>query len=117
MSLNMKDVDFKIWVLLGVLLIILGTNVWQLVRETKFAMVDAQYIVNTEAQKLAKLYPKGNVPELKLQQLVNRLRSVVEDYAEKNKVIVIAKGALMGGVLPDYTEVILEKLKKTDENP
>ena len=111
-----KNEGLMIVVLL--LLVTLGFQTWQALNQEKLATIDAQYLISVQAQTLAGRYPKGKVPEAKLQQLVNRIRGVVEVYAEKNNVILLSKNSVLGGKLPDYTQVILGKLKEeNEENP
>ena len=97
------------------LMLTLGFQSWQVLNKEKLATIDVQHLINQQAQALASRYPKGKVPEAKLQQLVSRLRGVVEVYAEKNNLVLLSKNSMLGGKLQDYTQVILEKLKEEDE--
>ena len=116
MKFFVKNEGLMIVVLL--LLVTLGFQTWQALNQEKLATIDVQHLINQQAQNLAGRYPKGKVPEAKLQQLVGRLKNVVEVYAEKNNVILLSKNSVLGGKLPDYTQVILEKLKEeNEENP
>ena len=95
--------------------LMIGFEGWQIFNSKRLATVDLQYLVKMEAESLAKLYPKGKVPEVKIQANVNRLKEITQIFAEKNKIILLSKNAVLGGSLPDYTDVILEQLEKNDE--
>ncbi len=79
-----------------------------------FGVVDTQALIQFEAQKLAKESPQKELSEKKLEEVANRLKQKINLFAYNNEVVVLAKGAVWGGDLPDYTEMILEDLKKVD---
>ena len=47
-------------------------------------------------------------------RLANNLKERIKSFAYLNQVVVLAKGAVWGGYLPDYTEMFLEDLKEVD---
>ena len=44
--------------------------------------------------------------------MADQLKDRVEELAKKEGFILLAKGAVWGGELPDFTEIMIEKLKK-----
>lgn len=81
----------------------------------KLGVIDTHILVGIEAQKIAKDYPKGNIPADKLQNIAEQLKKVINNLAQEHKLILIAKGALWGGEVPDYTEEVATYLQKKDE--
>ncbi|MBP9728910.1 MAG: hypothetical protein KBD23_02065 [Gammaproteobacteria bacterium] len=79
-----------------------------------FGVVDTQALVQFEAQKLAKESPKKGVSDQQLEEIANRLKQKINLFAYFNRVVILAKGAVWGGDLPDYTEMFLEDLKEVD---
>jgi cytochrome c biogenesis protein ResB len=82
--------------------------------QPSFGVVDTQALVQFEAEKLAKESPQEVLSDEKLEHIAERLKQKVKLFAYFNKVVVLAKGAVWGGNLPDYTEMILEDVKEVD---
>ena len=82
--------------------------------QPSFGVVDTQALVQSEAEKLAKESPQEALSEEKLEQIAERLKQKVKLFAYFNKVVVLAKGAVWGGDLPDYTEMFLEDFKEVE---
>lgn len=76
-----------------------------------FGLVDIQALVSIEAEKLAHLYPDGNVPLERLQAFTSQLKQSLEQFAQKRRLILFAKGAVYRCDLQDYTEVIKEEFE------
>ncbi len=102
-------------------LLILAVIVWlglitvmllRTLKQPKIGLVDAQLLITNQAQKIASLYPNGNLPPEKLLQLAEQIKSSVETHAKNNNIILLAKGAVWGGKLLDYTENIIAALKE-----
>ena len=102
-------------------LLILAVIVWlglitvmllRTLKQPKIGLVDAQLLITNQAQKIASLYPNGNLPPEKLLQLAEQIKSSVETHAKNNNIILLAKGAVWGGKLPDYTENIIAAHKE-----
>jgi hypothetical protein len=102
-------------------LLILAVIVWlglitvmllRTLKQPKIGLVDAQLLITNQAQKIASLYPNDNLPPEKLLQLAEQIKSSVETHAKNNNIILLAKGAVWGGKLPDYTENIIAALKE-----
>ena len=81
-------------------------------KQPKIGLVDAQLLIANQAKKIASLYPNGNLPPEKLLQLAEQIKSSVETHATDHNIILLAKGAVWGGTLPDYTENIIAALKE-----
>lgn len=82
--------------------------------QPSFGVVDAQALVQFEAQKLAKGASQKGIASEKLQEIAERLKQKVALFAYQHQVVVLAKGAVWGGDLPDYTEMILEDLNPVE---
>ena len=100
--------------LIGVLLIFGYLKRAEPLYQPSFGIVDTQALVQFEAQKLAKESPRKELSDEKLEEIADRLKQKVKLFAYFNQVVVLAKGAVWGGDLPDYTETILEDLKGVD---
>ncbi len=108
-KLNMIAIGFLIGVQLFMLQWIL-----ELPPQKPLAVVDVQALVSVEAQKALALYPKNQLPPEKLHEIAMHLKKRVEAFAEAQKITLLAQGAVWGGTLPDYTESVMEWLKKEE---
>lgn len=85
-------------------------------RTDKIGTIDIQKIITHEAQKLATIYPKGDVPTDKLHGLIDTIRDNIQKVAQDKKIIFLAKGAVLSGNVPDYTDNFINELEdKSDE--
>jgi hypothetical protein len=75
-----------------------------------FVTVDTTALIAKQAEKLAKHYPQGKVRKNELEHLANQIKEKVATFAKDNGLVIVAKGAIWGGNLPDYTEKILQTL-------
>ena len=109
----MKKSTINFLVLVGVLWLLSLTVLLflQMNKKPTLGVIDTHALVAIEAQKIAALYP-NNIPAEKLQQMADQLKNRVEEAAKKEGFILLAKGAVWGGELPDFTEIMIEKLKK-----
>lgn len=99
-------------IILGVLLLLaILLNVRTQLISYHFGLVDIQALVSLEAEKLARLYPDGNVPLNKLQVLASQLKQSLEQFSQKRHFILFAKGTVFAADLQDYTETIKEELE------
>ena len=100
----------------------LGTGLWllcltaiivlQTVQRPTIGIIDAHALVAIEAKTFAQLYPKGSVPPEALQKIADKLKDAVADFAKEKGLVLLAKGAVWGGELPDFTDLMIEYLKK-----
>jgi|JI6StandDraft_1071083.scaffolds.fasta_scaffold183412_2 hypothetical protein len=109
----MKTVVYK-FVILGMIIWLLVITIFLLIitQKQKIGLIDSQMLITNQAQKIASLYPKGNVPTEKLQQLADQIKNSVDFYARANNIILLAKHAVWGGDLPNYTQNIIEANKE-----
>ena len=77
-----------------------------------YGVIDTQSIVAIEAQKIAALYSKNDIPPEKLQIIAEKLKEKVEFFANKQNLVLLAKGAVWGGDFPDYTDRVIEFLQE-----
>jgi uncharacterized membrane protein len=75
-----------------------------------FGIVDTSALIAKQSELLAKHYPKGKASQQILQQGADQIKEKVRAFAKENNLVIIAKGAVWGGTLPDYTEQILRLL-------
>jgi hypothetical protein len=75
-----------------------------------FGTVDTGALIAKQSEILAKHYPKGKVSSHLLQQGADQIKEKVGAFAKENNLVIIAKGAIWGGSLPDYTDQILQRL-------
>lgn len=85
---------------------------FQIVQKPTIGIIDTHALVAIEAKAVAEFYHNGNVPPEKLQKIAEKLKNSVDDFAKDRKLILFAKGAVWGGELPDFTDLMIEKLKK-----
>lgn len=79
-----------------------------------FGTVDTSALIAKQSEILAKHYPKGKISNSILQQGADQIKEKVRTFAKDNNLVIIAKGAIWGGTLPDYTEQILHLLRTTN---
>ncbi|NBT86334.1 MAG: hypothetical protein EBT45_07575 [Alphaproteobacteria bacterium] len=77
-----------------------------------FGTVDTGALIAKQSEILAKHYPhpQRKVSHHLLQQGADQLKEKVRAFAKGNNLVLIAKGAIWGGNLPDYTEKVLQTL-------
>ena len=80
---------------------------------TKLGTVDMQHLLSEQSQKLAKAYPSGTVPQGVMEQVVEEIKAVVASFGQEEKLTLLAKGAVISGELPDYTETFKDILNET----
>jgi hypothetical protein len=97
-----------------------GGTAWDFFKSPRrLAVVDMQALIAKGSQHLAKTSPnkalgKGSakvfnhVSSHQIQEAGEQLKETLEAFAAKHRLILLAKGAVMGGVLPDYTDEIME---------
>ena len=78
-------------------------------RSKPLGLVDMQLLLGAQSQQLAKTYPNGQVPPGVMQQIVEDIKTVIQDYGQDQKITLLAKGAVLSGELPDYTQEILNE--------
>ncbi len=85
------------------------------VQKPAFATVDMGQLINLQASQLGQQYPDGKVPTAVMQQLITDLKEQIKEVAQKKKVILLAKGAVLNDSLPDYTDFLNEFLTPLSE--
>ena len=78
-----------------------------------FGTVDTSALIAKQSQILAKHSPQGKVSQQILQKDADQIKEKVRAFARDNNLVIIAKGAIWGGNLPDYTEKVLHLLSTT----
>ena len=78
-------------------------------RSKPLGLVDMQLLLSAQSQQLAKSYPNGQVPAGVMQQVVEDIKTVIQDFGQDQKITLLAKGAVLSGELPDYTQEILNE--------
>jgi methionine synthase II (cobalamin-independent) len=73
----------------------------------KLGIVDMQVLIQVQSQQLSKAYPNGQVPPKIMQQVVEEIKTVIKDFGQDKKITLLAKGAVLSGEYPDYTQEIL----------
>lgn len=85
-------------------------------RRPAFVTVDTVVLVSKQAEQLAARYPKGKIATIELQQIAEQLKESVSKIAKEKNLVILAKGAVWGGDLPDYTPAILELITPNQTN-
>jgi|688.fasta_scaffold24332_5 hypothetical protein len=76
--------------------------------------VDMQALLSNQSHQLAQSFPNGQVPPGVMQQAVEDIKAVIKDFGQDQKITLLAKGAVLSGELPDYTQEIIKE--STDHN-
>lgn len=88
----------------------------------RLAVVDMQALIAKRSQQLAKTGSRKSTVDSRapadkravkisshqIREAGEQLKEVLEAFAARHHLILLAKGAVMGGSLPDYTEEIME---------
>lgn len=88
-------------------------NIWLTFRTSSQTIVslDMVKVVRTAAQSLADA-SEGDDLELAKDKLAKRLRSVVQTYANKHKVIVVDATTIIAGETRDITAEVIKEVKR-----
>lgn len=82
------------------------------VKSSEYVVIDMQTLLQKQAQKLvldsSKKDENEELKQLRLSALGQKIKEGIEKYAFEKGVVVLNKGAVMGGKLPDITPEILE---------
>jgi hypothetical protein len=73
-----------------------------------FAVVDTGVLISQRAQKLAKIHGTKINPQ-QIQEVSEHLKDDLKSFAQVHQVILLTKGAVVGGALPDLTDEFLSK--------
>jgi hypothetical protein len=84
-------------------------------RSKAFGLVDMQLLLSTQSQALAKSYPNGQVPSGVMQQVVEDIKMVIKDFGQDQNITLLAKGAVLSGELPDYTQEVLNESERISQ--
>jgi len=93
-----------------------GGTAWSFFKPSpRLAIVDMQALIAKGSQRLAKTSPNkalgktSKVSSHQIQEAGEQLKETLEAFAAKHHLILLAKRAVMGGNLPDYTEEVMEE--------
>ena len=79
-----------------------GVFLW---RTPRWVTVDLGALIRQETSNLVSR--SGRVPSSdSLQRVADRLKAIIDTYARQHRVVIVAKGAVFGGTLPDHTDAI-----------
>lgn len=98
---NILMVATLLW--LGLITIML----WRLPQE-QLGLIDTQRLVAHQAQQLGA--SQSQLSPQQMQLLADKIKATVASYALQHKLILIAKNAIWGGVLIDYTPQVIAAL-------
>lgn len=79
-----------------------------------WAVIDTQRLVRAKAEDLASLYKQGKAPPEKLQAMADELKNKAEAFAKKKHLVLLAKNAVWGSELPDYTQAFIHYLQENE---
>jgi len=108
---NMKKTIIQTTTILLILFELTVLSIFLFLRpKHAFGTVDTSALIAKQSELLVKHYPKGKVSQQILQQGADQIKEKVATFAKDNNLVIIAKGAIWGGTLPDYTEKVLQTL-------
>jgi hypothetical protein len=92
-----------------------GGSAWSFFKPSpRLAVVDMQALIAKRSQHLANnssnkaLGKASKISNQQIQEASEQLKGTLDAFALKHHLILLAKGAVMGGNLPDYTNEIME---------
>ena len=88
-------------IIYGILTIAMGVLWWTRPVVPRFGIVDMQALIAQKAQAIAKTPGAKVLPEH-----IDELKHVLQQVAEERHVVLLVKGAVIGGDLPDMTDEI-----------
>jgi len=93
-----------------------GETAWSFFKPPpRLAVVDMQALIAKSSQRLAKTASHkasgkaSRVSSPQIRQAGEQLKEILENFATRRHLILLAKGAVMGGNIPDYTTEIMEE--------
>ncbi len=84
-------------------------------QKPQLATVDMGQLINRQAAQLGQQYTDGKVPTAVMQHIISDLKEQMKELAKEQKTILLTKGAVLSGSLPDYTDLLNESLKQWNE--
>lgn len=92
-------------------ILVLGAAVFMWMYPAKtptLGVVDMRMLIAQRAEDLAKTIPVGTkVRSHQIRELTDQLRDDLQLFAQENGVVLLNKGTVAGGELPDYTDAAL----------
>lgn len=109
---NISLKDTLIYSVIASLVLAAGFGIFWSAKKPTFAVVDMNRLISQRAQNLAKLRLTGDQSKQKImtqqiRDISTNLKEDLDDFAKENGVIILSKGAVAGGQLPDFTEAAL----------
>jgi hypothetical protein len=80
-------------------------------------VVDLHLLIQLQSQQLARSYPNGQVPPGVIQQVVEDIKTIIKNVGQHHNITLLAKGAVLSGEHPDYTQAILNESTQTLKKP
>jgi hypothetical protein len=106
-------IDIKLIIIINVIIALLSyvaITVTLSYSKDHFGVVDEKLIVALRSQELAKHYPNGHIPPEKLRHLAEELKDKIQEWGDTRGLILLAKGVVWSGKLPDYTDEVLTEI-------
>lgn len=96
----------------------LVSSKWTQVKEPSLAVVDMKVLISKKSQQVAKNQPpeKSN-NSLPIREAAAQLKEDLSTFATIHNLILLTKGVVISGDVPDKTEEILEAMEKGDGHP
>lgn len=88
--------------------------IWWAPKPPALGVVDMRLLISQRAQTIAR--PGVTLTTNQIKDLSQHLRDDLNDLARENGVILLTKGVIVGGELPDYTDAALS-LAEEGERP
>lgn len=110
-KINPRWLIFISFALISMIFISIIVNLVLIGKPNKFGTIDLPKIITFEAQKLASIYPKGEVPSEKLRGLIDSIQGNIQRIALDKKIILLVKSAVLSGNVPDYTDSFIKELE------
>lgn len=109
---NISLKDTLIYSFIASLILAAGFSMFWGSKQATFAVVDMNRLISQRAQKLAQLrltadQSKQKIMPQQIRDLSTNLKEDLDNFAKENGVIILARGSVAGGHLPDFTEAAL----------
>jgi hypothetical protein len=80
--------------------------------QPSLAIVDMQELVSKKSQQLALKLTGIGINDISLQESAKQLKEDLQTFATANNLVLLAKGTVVSGDVPDKTEEILAMMDK-----
>lgn len=79
-------------------------------KKPEFGTLDTAHLISLKAQDLARKSPNDRVSQHRIRQATEDMQFEINLWCKAKNVVLLSKGMVMGGQIPDYTPEIVSYL-------